>query len=143
MTEDQIALVEQSFAGLTDPAGLTRRFYATLFANAPQTRPLFAGADMAAQGAKLGAAIGLLVANLRVPGKIRAVLAPLGARHAQWGVLEADYAEVGAALLSALAATQGLPALPPALREAWGAAYWLAANAMIDGARAAAPAKAA
>jgi nitric oxide dioxygenase len=55
----------------------------------------------------------------------------LGRRHAGYGVREAHYATVGAALLWTL--EQGLgEAFTPAVREAWTTAYGTLASVMIE-----------
>src|SRR5215212_5130993 len=65
MVPEQIRLVQSSF-----PAVLAIRevaaalFYRRLFEIDPTTRPLFSGSDMSKQGAKLMAALGLVVGAL-------------------------------------------------------------------------------
>ena len=63
-------------------------------------------------------------------GKVKA----LAGRHVAYGVEEAHYATVGAALIWTLEAGLGA-AFTPALREAWTAAYTLLATVMIEAAR--------
>jgi hemoglobin-like flavoprotein len=131
MTPAQIEQVEASFrlvAPIAEPAA--RLFYDTLFAMDPALKPLFAGADLGAQGRKLMAAIGFVVGNLRRPDAMLPAVRELGRRHGGYGVRPAHYATVGAALLATL--EQGLgEAFTPAMRESWAAAYGLLAEVMV------------
>lgn len=130
MTPEQIALVRESFAKVVpireQAAAL---FYDRLFAIDPSTRPLFRG-DMRSQGAKLMAAIGAVVKSLDRLETMLDDLRALARRHDRYGVREAHYASVGAALLWTL--EQGLGAdFTPQVREAWAIAYGLLSSAMI------------
>lgn len=135
LTNRQIALVQSSFrqvAPIAEQAAAL--FYARLFETDPTTAPLFRNTDLAAQGRKLMAAIGLVVGSLRDMERIAPVLATLGATHAGYGVTAAQYATVGAALLWTL--RQGLgEAFTPEVQAAWAAAYGAVAQAMQAGAR--------
>jgi nitric oxide dioxygenase len=131
MTPQQIALVRESFAKVVpikeEAAAL---FYARLFAIDPSTRPLFRG-DMKSQGVKLMAAIAAVVKAL---DRIEAMLDDLRAlarRHDRYGVQEAHYASVGAALLWTLEQGLGFD-FTPEVREAWATAYGLLSDAMIE-----------
>lgn len=134
MTPAQIDQVEASFrlvAPIAEPAA--RLFYDTLFAMDPALKPLFAGADLTAQGRKLMTAIGFVVGHLRRPEAMLPAVRELGRRHGGYGVRPAHYATVGAALLATL--EQGLgEAFTPAVREAWAAAYGLLAEVMMTAA---------
>lgn len=74
------------------------------------------------------------------PAALTPVLLRLGQRHAGYGVAEAHYASVGAALLETLAAGLG-EGFTAEVREAWTAMYGHVARTMQQGA--AAPAMAA
>jgi nitric oxide dioxygenase len=131
MTPEQTRLVQESFA-LVAPIRETAAalFYGRLFETAPETRRLFAHADMASQGAKLMAAIGFVVGHLRAPEAMLPVVRSLAIRHAAYGVQDEHYAVVGAALLWTL--QQGLGgAFTPAVRDAWAAAYGMLSGAMM------------
>jgi hemoglobin-like flavoprotein len=137
MTPEQASLVQQSFRQVVpikeEAAAL---FYARLFETDPTTPPLFAGRDMREQGAKLMATLGMVVAGLRRPEEIVPAARSLARRHVAYGVTEAQYASVGAALLWTL--RQGLgEGFTPAVEEAWTAAYTLLAGVMTEAARAA------
>lgn len=102
MNDHTIALVRESF-DLIEPiapqAGAL--FYANLFEADPSLQRLFSG-DMTAQGAKLMQMIALAVARLDQPEVLMPVLQRLGQRHAAYGVRDAHYDSVGAALLKTL-----------------------------------------
>lgn len=139
MTPAQIQLVETSFrlvAPIAAPAA--RLFYGRLFALDPTLRPLFAHADLEAQGSKLMQAIGFVVAHLRRPEALLPAVRELGRRHGGYGVRPAHYATVGAALLGTLEEGLGA-AFTPEVRDAWAAAYGLLAAEMIAAAEAPAP----
>jgi nitric oxide dioxygenase len=130
MTPQQIALVQQSFAKVVpireQAAAL---FYDRLFAIDPSTRRLFRG-DMKTQGAKLMAAIAVVVKSLDRIDTMLDDLRVLARRHDRYGVEESHYASVGTALLWTL--EQGLGAdFTPGLR-AWAAAYRLLSETMIE-----------
>jgi hemoglobin-like flavoprotein len=107
-------------------------FYDNLFAADPQLRALFKG-DMAVQGQRLMHMIGAAVAGLEEPAKLVPVLQDLARRHVGYGVREAHYDTVGAALLKTLA--QGLgDAYTPPVHEAWAEVYGLIKRVMVEAA---------
>lgn len=131
MTQDQITLVQDSFRRvLPIKAEAAALFYGRLFELDPALRPLFAHADMAAQGGKLMAALGFVVGSMRSPEPMLAALRALAVRHLAYGVEDAHYATVGAALLWTLEAGLGAD-WTPALAAAWSEAYALVSAAMI------------
>ena len=134
MTQEQIGLVQQSFTQvLAIRETAAALFYARLFAIDPSTQPLFRS-DLRAQGAKLMAAIAAVVKGLSRIDTIIGDVRALAKRHVRYGVIEAPYHSVGAALLWPL--EQGLgKAFTPEVRDAWAAAYELLSSAMIEAAR--------
>jgi nitric oxide dioxygenase len=136
MDARQIDLIRTSFAKvLPIKREAAAMFYARLFEIAPPLRGLFKG-DMDEQGAKLMAMLGTAVANLDRLDEIVPAVRALGARHATYGVKDADYALVGEALLWTL--SQGLgEAFTPDTEAAWAAAYTVLAGQMQEAARAA------
>lgn len=132
MTPDQIPLVQQSFQrveAIRETAA--RLFYARLWEIDPTTAPLFAKSDMALQGHKLMAALALVVSGLSKPERVIPVAQDLARRHIGYGVAQAQYASVGAALLWTLG--QGLGAdFTPQVEAAWIAAYTLLSAVMIE-----------
>lgn len=138
MTPEQAGLVQDSFRQVVPiREKAAELFYGRLFETDPTTPPLFQGKDMREQGAKLMATLGMVVAGLRRPEEIVPAAQSLARRHLAYGVTEAQYATVGAALLWTL--RQGLgEGFTPAVEAAWTAAYTLLAGVMIEAARTAA-----
>ncbi len=131
MTPQQIALVRESFAKVVPiREQAATLFYERLFAIDPGTRPLFRG-DMKSQGAKLMAAIGAVVKSLDRIETMLDDLRALARRHDRYGVREAHYASVGAALLWTLEQGLGFD-FTPEVRDAWATAYGLLSSAMIE-----------
>jgi len=130
MTPAQIVLVQQSFQQVLPIRGQAAAlFYDRLFATDPSTRPLFGSTDMEEQGQKLMATIGSVVAALDRPEIVVPAAQALAKRHVDYGVQDAHYDSVGAALLWTL--EQGLgEAFTPETREAWAAAYALLSTTM-------------
>lgn len=137
MTQDDIRLVQGTFATIGDAAAFGRRFYAQLFRLRPDARPLFP-ADLDAQVRKLMDMLESIMRHLHEPELLVHEFAELGRRHAGYGVGEDDYDDVGAALLTALREHFG-PAFTPAAEHAWGQVYGDLAESMIAAAGARAP----
>lgn len=110
-------------------------FYENLFAADPKLRPLFKG-DMVRQGERLMHMIGAAVAGLDDVRALVPVLEDLARRHVGYGVREAHYATVGAALLKTLAEGLGED-FTPSVRDAWVQVYGLVSGVMIEAARSA------
>lgn len=108
-------------------------FYATLFEMAPEVRPLFSGVPMPDQKKKLAAAIGLVVKSPELPQSVASALRELGRRHLGYGVEDAHYDAVGAALIETLAIALKSE-FTPAARVAWVDAYGAVASHMKAGA---------
>lgn len=130
MTPEQAQLVRSSFAKVApikDQA--VALFYRRLFELDSSLKPLFRG-DMTAQGAKLMAALGVVVGSLDQLARILPVVRELGRRHAAYGVRPDHYATVGEALIWTL--EQGLGAeFTRETRRAWTDVYGRLAWAMI------------
>jgi hemoglobin-like flavoprotein len=133
MTPDQKQLVRDSFAKVAPIAPTAAElFYGRLFELDPGLRPLFKG-DMKEQGRKLMAMIATAVAGLDKLDTIVPAVRALGKRHAGYGVIDAQYDTVAAALLWTL--EQGLgPDFTPATKEAWTACYTLLSGQMKEAA---------
>jgi hemoglobin-like flavoprotein len=129
MTPEHIALVQRTFAEVLPMAETAAAlFYERLFALDPTLRSLFHG-DMQEQGRKLMAMLQMVVGGLRRPDELAPIVQRLGVRHRGYGVRDAHYATVGAALLWTL--EQGLGArFSPEVQAAWTSAYTLLANIM-------------
>jgi nitric oxide dioxygenase len=130
LTEEQIDLIQASFAEVRPiSVEAARLFYARLFDIAPEVEPMFRG-DMADQGAKLMATLGVVVSGLRNLGELMPTAADLAARHVTYGVTPRHYTPVGEALIWTL--EQGLgETFTPAHRTAWETAYAILSTAMV------------
>ena len=118
-------------------ARLGAAFYDALFTADPALVALFganARGAMLEQGGKLMQTLGAAVAALDDPEAAGESLRALGRRHAAYGVAEAHYETVGAALLQTLARGLGRR-FTPDVEAAWTALYRAVAEAMIAGAR--------
>jgi hemoglobin-like flavoprotein len=136
MTPHQINLVRSSFEPLKPLAAtVAEAFYAQLFARDPALRALFRGGDMNEQGARLMQMLSAAIDLLDRPASLTPVLLKLGQRHAGYGVVDARYASVGAALLDTLSAGLG-DAFTADVREAWTSMYGHVARTMQQGAAA-------
>jgi hemoglobin-like flavoprotein len=108
-------------------------FYQNLFNADPSVKPLFKG-NMEEQGKKLMQMIGAAVNKLNDLDTLVPILQGLAKRHVGYGVKEAHYDTVGAALLKTL--EQGLgKSFTPDVKEAWAAVYGVMANVMISAAK--------
>lgn len=136
MTPEHIALVQRSFADVLPIADTAAAlFYERLFTLDPTLRSLF-HSDMRQQGCKLMAMLKIAVTGLSRLEELVPVVQQLGVRHWGYGVQDAHYATVGAALLWTL--QQGLQErFTPEVQAAWSSAYTLLADTMRAAAAAA------
>ena len=134
LTPSQKMLVQNSFTSIApiadDAAAL---FYRRLFELDPTLRAMFRG-DMADQRRKLMQMITAAVKGLDHLDRLVPVVEELGRRHAAYGVADAHYDTVGAALLWTLEKGLGI-AFTSDVREAWAAVYGLLAGTMKQAAR--------
>lgn len=141
MTPHQVQLIQSSFESIapgSDSVGAL--FYNRLFALDPSLRGMFP-ANMDEQIRKLMLMLTVAVRSLDRVDQLVPVLEDLGRRHAGYGVKEAHYATVGAALLGTL--EQGLGnAFTAELREAWTVLFAVVAQTMQRGAATPAPSRA-
>src|SRR5258708_2253620 len=99
MNSDQVALIQHSFAKIRPIAQeAAALFYGRLFEIAPDVRPLFRG-DMAEQGRKLMATLGVVVNGLTDLESILPAASALAKKHVSYGVRAEHYGPVGVALL--------------------------------------------
>lgn len=130
MSPEAQAMVRDSWNDIGARAAvIAPEFYRRLFELDPAAERLFAGVDMAQQQDKVMEMLGALVASLDDASRFVGELAALGRRHATYGVRDADYEAVGAALLAALDSGLG-DDFTPELRSAWAEAYRLMAAVM-------------
>lgn len=136
MTPTEVGLIQASWAAVVPIADTAASlFYGRLFELDPAIERLFRRTDMAAQRKVLTQTLTVVVKSLDRLDQIVPAVQALGRRHAGYGVREAHYATVGAALLWTL--EQGLgEAFTPAVRDAWTEAYGTLASVMIEAAKA-------
>lgn len=130
MTPFQKKLIRSTWAEVL-PLGdqATVLFYRRLFEIDPSTRALFRDTDMVQQRKKLLHVLGVAVSSLDNLGALTKTVEDLGRRHAGYGVKDAHYDSVGAALLWTL--EQGLGrAWTPDVALAWTEIYTLLAGVM-------------
>ena len=110
-------------------------FYGRLFELDPSLQPMFAKSDMIEQRKKLMQMITVAVRGLRRLDELVPAVEALGRRHVGYGVTDAHYATVGAALIWTL--EQGLgAAFTPELRAAWVETYTILSSVMKNAANA-------
>lgn len=129
MQDHTITLVRDSWKQVEPIApAAAALFYDKLFAADASLQPLFKG-DMQQQGQRLMQMIGAAVGRLHDLPALVPVLEDLAVRHVGYGVKEAHYDTVGAALLQTLG--QGLgEAFTPPVRQAWTDVYGMIAGVM-------------
>ena len=117
MSPEQKALVKETWRKVAPMADAAARlFYDRLFEIDATTRQLFKTTDLTEQRRKLIQALTMVVQGLDHLEALVPTIADLGRRHAQFGVTDAHYDAVGAALLWTL--EQGLgPAFTPKARS--------------------------
>ena len=128
---DRIALMRDQLATLRrDHPEAPAEFYHALFAQAPQLRVMFRDEDIADQGNKFMATLGLLVERLSHPEEMRTELAELGKGHHAYGVKPEHFEPMRAALLGTMKTHLG-EAFDAEAEDAWRALYDRAAAEMI------------
>ncbi len=129
MTPSQIEMVQKSWAKVIPiKEQAAQIFYSKLFHANPELQRLFK-VDMAEQGRKLMEMITVAVNGLSRLEAIVPAVQELGRRHRGYGVKDADYDIVGAALLATL--RQGLgAAFTDEVAAAWATTYGLLAATM-------------
>lgn len=129
MTPEKIALVQGSWeAVLPIQDAAAELFYKRLFELDPAVRSLFSG-DMTEQGRRLMSMIDVAVKALDRLDSVVPAIEDMGRRHARYGVKDADYDTVGAALLYTLATGLG-DAFTPQVESAWIEVYGRLAGIM-------------
>ena len=130
MSPEQKKLVQETWQQVVPIADTAATlFYERLFDTNPEIRDLFSGVDLPAQRAKLIQALGMVVGALDRFDTLFPAIAALGRRHAGYGVTDAHYDAVGAALLWTLEKGLG-DAWSDDAKSAWAAAYAAVAGIM-------------
>lgn len=133
MTPQQVLLVQTSWQKVVPiKEKAAELFYGKLFELDPALKPMFKG-DMVEQGRKLTAMLNTVVVKLDNLGDIVPAVQDLGKRHVAYGVDDAHYDTVAAALLWTLGAGLG-DAFTPEVKDAWTKAYMTLAGAMKEAA---------
>jgi hemoglobin-like flavoprotein len=130
MTPAQKNLVQSTWSKVVPIADTAAKmFYDRLFEIDPSTQPLFRGADLAEQRKKLLQVLSAAIAGLDNLEGLVPIVETLGRKHAGYGVKDAHYDSVGAALLWTL--EQGLGAAWTAeTAAAWIEVYRVLAGVM-------------
>ena len=122
LTQRQMDLVRESFSALRDdPVPKSIDFYDALFRTAPELKVLFRE-DLAGQGMRFMATLGVIVDNLHNPNAMADRYADLGHAHRAMGVKAKDFAPMRQALIETLQHTLG-DAFTDEMHEAWETAY--------------------
>lgn len=129
LTEQQIEIIQSTFAQVQDADLLASRFYNKLFEIDPSTKPMFRH-DMAEQRKKLIQTLAVVVNNVDNFGSLVPAIESLGKRHVDYGVKVSHWDSVGAALLWALEDAFG-EAFTAEVKEAWATAYGAIAQTAI------------
>ena len=134
VTNAEKVLVQESFAAVMpiadDAAAL---FYRRLFELDPSLQRMFKS-DMTEQRRKLVQMLTAAVKGLDRLDQLVPVVEELGRRHVGYGVSDAHYDTVGAALLWTLEKGLG-NAFTPGVKDAWIAVYGLLASTMKNAAK--------
>jgi hemoglobin-like flavoprotein len=111
-------------------------FYNSLFADAPELKPLFIGADtdLVTQKRNLIVSSRYIVGNMRYPDILRKSLRELGAKHLPDEMTQEHYSVVGTALFKTLASYLGKDWTPD-VEKAWQGAYHTMSETMLEGAQ--------
>ena len=130
MTPDQKRLLRETWKQVA-PTGEAAAdlLYRRLFEIDPTARELFRTTDMFAQRQKLLQTLGFAVSGLDNLDLMLPTVEDLGRRHDGYGVTDAHYDSLGAALLWALEQRLGR-AWTPAVASAWTEVYGLLSAAM-------------
>jgi hemoglobin-like flavoprotein len=135
VTNTQKVLVQQSFAAvmpIADDAAVL--FYQRLFELDPSLKGMFRG-DMTEQRRKLMQMLTAAVKGLDRLDQLVPAVEELGRRHVGYGVADAHYDTVGAALLWTLGKGLGA-AFTADVKDAWVAVYGLLADTMKNASKA-------
>ena len=134
LTMLQKTMVQNTFATVTPIADdVAALFYCRLFELDPSLERLFRG-DMKEQRKKLMQMLTAAVKGLDRLDQLVPVVEDLGRRHAAYGVADAHYDTVGAALLWTLEKGLGA-AFTPEVKDAWATVYGVLATTMKNAAR--------
>jgi hemoglobin-like flavoprotein len=130
MTPEREQLVRDTWKRFEPKAAEHARFfYDKLFELDPETKAMFARANMDIQRHRLMETFGMLVTELDDAERLVSDLVVLGRRHGAYGVRDSDYDAAGVALLWTLERALG-PEFTAEARSAWTEAYTTIATVM-------------
>eukprot|EP01012_Entosiphon_sulcatum_P056433 TRINITY_DN8009_c0_g1_i1.p1 TRINITY_DN8009_c0_g1~~TRINITY_DN8009_c0_g1_i1.p1 ORF type:complete len:557 (+),score=83.73 TRINITY_DN8009_c0_g1_i1:19-1689(+) len=132
---EDVRLVQESFAHLSDMQRLGEAFYNELFQSNPQVKCLFFS-DPTKQAERLMAMISIAVQKLNDQASLIPALQQLARRHLQYGVTALHYPLVGEALIKVLGDTLG-SGMTSQIKDAWLRVYGLISSVMLDAAKSA------
>jgi hemoglobin-like flavoprotein len=133
MTPETARLVRQSWSEIVPKRKqVCADFYRRLFERFPELRPLFKG-DMERQTGLFVTMINTVVSALQNPDPVLPLIKTVGARHAGYGVTDADYEKFADVLLESFGDALG-EGFTPDVRDAWAAVYADLARTMQQGA---------
>lgn len=133
MNPQTAALVRDSWAEITPiRKQVCADFYQRLFACHPELRPLFKG-DINRQTALFVTMLNTVISALDNPEPVVPLIKTVGARHADYGVGDADYHKFAAVLLDSFADALG-ERFTPEVRRAWTEVYAEVSATMRQGA---------
>lgn len=133
LSPETIAIVKSTAPALQKHGlEITTRMYQRLFVD-PEIKALFdmAAHESGAQPKRLAAAILAFAQNVDRLDALGAAVERMAARHVETHVLPEHYPAVADALLPAIKDVLG-DAVDDAVLEAWGEAYWLLADVLIN-----------
>lgn len=134
MTPERRKLVVESWKLLAPHSEeFGAKFYRRLFEIDPNLRAMFASTLIEEQIHKFTTMLDLVVHWLDLPERLVPVLKQLGARHADYGVVDDHYPKVGSALIGSIEDQLG-DRFTPDVRSAWTEAYVLISALMRRGA---------
>lgn len=129
MTPEQVTWVSETFHLIRPRADIFAMiFYERLFTLDPAVRPMFK-TDIEQQSRKLMAMLSAVIAMIEKPMVWVPVAEQLGRRHVAYGVVDAHYDTVGAALLEALGRVLG-DKFTDEVKGAWLALFMAVASTM-------------
>ena len=131
MTTHQVEMVQQSWEKVKPVMQATGEvFYHKLFERAPQIRHLFKD-DVTEQAGRLAYMLTYIVSRLDKLDTVVEDIQKLAVRHNKYGAKPEHYEIVGECLLATLEEGLGKD-WNIQLKKAWGTAYGILANAMIE-----------
>lgn len=134
MNAQQRMLIKESWLQVTPIADqAASMFYDRLFEIDPALRPMFKTTDLAVQRKKLVQALGRVIGSIDRIEDVIPTLQDLGRRHVDYGVTDAHYDTVRAALLWTLEKGLG-DAWSGDMADAWATAYGAISGVMREAA---------